>query len=102
MHDKVNHFDYYNIYLFSMIKIDDMVQTLGYTREVDYHWIEDGKWVTLEKDVQLMFILNRLTESVFTIYVQSDESIQLSDFSDDGYGDNDDDLFKQNVDNEVE
>lgn len=69
MHDKVNHFDYYNIYLFSMIKIDDMVQTLGYTREVDYHWIEDGKWVTLEKDVQLMFILNRLTESVFTIYV---------------------------------
>ena len=50
-----------------------------------------------------MSILNKLTDNVvFTIYVESDGSVQSSDFSADGYRDNDDDLFEQNTDKEVE
>ena len=54
-----NHFDYYNIDLFSMLEIDDMFQSLGYKEEVDYHCIDEGNWVTLENDVQLMSVLNK-------------------------------------------
>lgn len=46
---EVNHFDYYNIDLFSLLKIDDIVQSLGYKEEVDYHLIDEGNWVTLKK-----------------------------------------------------
>lgn len=50
-----------------------------------------------------MFILNKLTDNVvFIIYVESDGSVQLSEFSDDGYRGKDNDLIKENVDNEVE
>lgn len=46
---EVNHFDYYNIDLFSLLKIDDIIQSLGYKEEVDYHLIDEGNWVTLKK-----------------------------------------------------